>query len=493
MDNETSSLIEEQTPKIKSDKPGILGLIMSGVNWLRMLSNELHWSFVMGVISVYGISQGLSMGLSRVTMQYYMKDEQKIQPSEAQISMGVVRFPWVVKPLWGLLTDVLPLFGYRRRPYFIFAGLLGVISMLILSIANGLHLVPAVLALMTGSAGVAVADVTIDACITENSGSHPALASDMQSLCGLSSSIGALAGFIISGFLVHLVGSKGVFGLLTIPPALVVLVGLTIKESAVRNFSYSRVNEKFFDATRAMLTTLKSQHVWKPCLYMFLSLSLGINIHEGLFYWYTDGKGGPLFSKEIVGSIYTIGALGSLCGVLLYQNKLKNRPYQDLLFWTQLLHCASGMLDLVLVLRLNLKFYIPDYLFVVFDEGVSHMIARIKWMPLLVLSSKLCPTGIEGTFFALLMSIDQVGMLTSTWTGGFVLHILNVTRSEFDNLWLAVLIRNLLRLTPILLLFLVPRIDPNLPVLPSEISKTKRDPETLPNENIEMATLLDSS
>lgn len=123
MDNETSSLIEEQIPKIKSDKPGILGLIMSGVNWLRMLSNELHWSFVMGVISVYGISQGLSMGLSRVTMQYYMKDEQKIQPSEAQISMGVVRFPWVVKPLWGLLTDVLPLFGYRRRPYFIFAGI----------------------------------------------------------------------------------------------------------------------------------------------------------------------------------------------------------------------------------------------------------------------------------------------------------------------------------------------------------------------------------
>ena len=90
-------------------------------------------------------------------------------------------------------------------------GLLGAISMLILSIGNGLHLVPAVLALMAGSAGVAVADVTIDACITENSSSHPALASDMQSLCGLSSSIGALAGFIISGFLVHLVGSKVCF------------------------------------------------------------------------------------------------------------------------------------------------------------------------------------------------------------------------------------------------------------------------------------------
>uniref|UniRef100_A0A803MS16 Folate-biopterin transporter 2 n=1 Tax=Chenopodium quinoa TaxID=63459 RepID=A0A803MS16_CHEQI len=442
---------------------------------------------------VYGISQGLSMGLSRVTMQYYMKDEQKIQPSEAQISMGVIRFPWVVKPLWGLLTDVVPLSGYRRRPYFIFAGFLGVTSMLVLSIVDGLHLVPAVLSLMAGSAGVAIADVTIDACITENSSTHPTLASDMQSLSGLSSSIGALAGFIISGFLVHLVGSKGVFGLLTLPPALVVLVGLTIKDAPVRNHSYSRVNEKFGDAVRAMWTTLKSQHVWKPSLYMFSSLALNINIHEGLFYWYTDGKGGPLFSKEIVGSIYSIGALGSLCGVLLYQNMLKNRPYHDLLFWTQLLHCASGMLDLVLVLRLNLNLYIPDYLFIVIDEGVSHMIGRLKWMPLLVLSSKLCPSGIEGTFFALLMSIDQVGMLTSTWVGGFVLHFLHVTRSEFDNLWLAVLLRNLLRLTPIFLLFLVPRTDPNLPVPPSEISKTKRDTEALTADNLEMASLLDTS
>ncbi|KAL2930319.1 putative folate-biopterin transporter 3 [Bienertia sinuspersici] len=448
----------EQTHKNTREKSGIGGLIMSGVNWIRMLSDELHWSFVMGVITVYGISQGLSMGLSRVTMQYYMKDEQKIQPSEAQISMGIIRFPWVVKPLWGILTDVVPFSGYRRKPYFIFAGFLGVTSMLVLSIVDGLHLVPAVLSLMAGSAGVAIADVTIDACITENSSSHPMLAGDMQSLCGLSSSTGALAGFIISGFLVHLIGSK--------------------------------VNEKFCDATRAMWTTLKSQHVWKPCLYMYLSLALGINIHEGLFYWYTDGQGGPLFSKEIVGSIYSVGALGSLCGVLLYQNILKNQPYHKLLFWTQILHCASGMLDLMLVLRFNLKLNIPDYLFVVIDEGASHMIGRLKWMPLLVLSSKLCPCGIEGTFFALLMSIDHVGMLTSTWAGGFVLHILHVTRSEFDHIWLAVLIRNLLRLAPIFLLFLVPRTDPSLPVLPSELSKAKREPETLPSDNLEMASLL---
>lgn len=82
------------------------------------------------------------------------------------------------------------------------------ISMLLLSLHEKLHLVLALLSLTAGSAGVAIADVTIDACVAHNSISHPSLAADMQSLCALSSSIGALVGFFISGIFVHLIGPK---------------------------------------------------------------------------------------------------------------------------------------------------------------------------------------------------------------------------------------------------------------------------------------------
>lgn len=193
-----------------------------------------------------------------------------------------------------------------------------------------------------------------------------------------------------------------------------------------------------------------------------------------------------------MGYIFSIGSVGSILGALLYQYVLKDHPFRDLLFWTQLLYGLSGMLDLMLVLRLNLRFGVPDYFFVVIDESVSQMTGRLKWMPLLVLSSKLCPPGIEGTFFALLMSIDNVGLLSATWGGGFLLHVLKVTRTQFDNLWLAILIRNLLRLTPLCLLFLVPRVDPNSSILPTEILSAKEDIEieTPEAENIELVSLV---
>jgi len=77
------------------------------------------------------------------------------------------------------------------------------------------------------------------------------------------------------------------------------------------------------------------------------------------------------------------------------------------------------MFDLILVMRLNLKFGTPDYVFVVIVESIAQMTIRLKWMPMLVLSSKLCPSGIEGTFFALLMSIDNAGILSSSWGVGY--------------------------------------------------------------------------
>lgn len=105
-------------------RKGVLDCFCIPIHWFRMLSREMHWSFVFGVVVIYGISQGIGGALFEVGTKYYMKDVQKVQPSEAQVYKGITSIPWIVKPLWGLLTDVFPFFGYRRRPYFIFAGML---------------------------------------------------------------------------------------------------------------------------------------------------------------------------------------------------------------------------------------------------------------------------------------------------------------------------------------------------------------------------------
>lgn len=45
------------------------------------------------------------------------------------------------------------------------------------------------------------------------------------------------------------------------------------------------------------MKTLRCPSVWRPCIYMYMSLALSVAIHEGMFYWYTDAKEGPKFSQ----------------------------------------------------------------------------------------------------------------------------------------------------------------------------------------------------
>ncbi|KAL2897579.1 putative folate-biopterin transporter 2 [Bienertia sinuspersici] len=428
------------------------------LNWLKMLAKEMHWSFVFGVVIVYGFSQGLGGALNRVSIEYYMKDVQKVQPSEAQIYQGFTSIPWLIKPVWGLMTDVVPILGYHRRPYFIFAGVIGIVPMLYLSLHKQMHIFFAVLSLTAGSAGAAIADVTVDACVAQNSNKHQHLAPDMQSLCSLSSSTGSLLGFFLSGILVHLIGPEGVFGLLIIPSALVFLVGIVLHEPQRVNFCYQQVGQKVIDATRAMTNTLKLPNVG---------------------------------NLEFVGYILSIGSTGAILASLLYQYALKDYQFRNLCFWSQIFLGLSGMLDLMLVFRLNLKLGIPDHFFAVLDECAFQFVGRLKWMPLLVLSSRLCPPGIEGTFFALIMSIGNTGMFSSSWFGGMLLHILNITRTRFDNLWVAILIRNIARVSPLVVIFLVPKTEPNSSILPSNISSTETK-EILDDDKIELVSLMNS-
>ncbi|KAI3453998.1 hypothetical protein Pfo_010661 [Paulownia fortunei] len=436
-----------------SKKSSLFSAILEPFQWLQMLSSRLNPTFVLGVVLVYGLSQGFSGSFFKVVSDYYWKDVQKVQPSAVQLFIGLYYIPWVMKPIWGLLTDVFPVKGY-------------------LAAGGQLAVILALTCLIGITAGVAIADVTIDACIARNSIEIRSLAADMQSLCGFCSSAGALVGYSTSGFLVHHLGSQVALGLLAFPPATLIVLGFVIYEPRTAediHVEKKKPTEKLREAVNGMYRTIQFPQVWKPSLYMYLSLALSISTHEGQFYWYTDPNAGPAFSQEFVGMIYAIGAMASIVGVIIYHKALKDYPFRALLCFAQLLYSISGMLDLVFILRWNLALGIPDYFFVVLEECVSRIISRIRWMPMMVLSSQLCPLGIEGTFFALLMCIDSLGALTSKWGGGMVLHLLHVTRTDFKNLWLTVLIRNILRLSTLALIFLVPNADPSEVLIPPNV------------------------
>ena len=70
-------------------------------------------------------------------------------------------------------------------------------------------------------------------------------------------------------------------------------------------------------------------------------------------------------------------------------------------------------------------------------------------MPVLVLAAKLCPTGVEATVFATLMSIFNGAGVLSDFLSACLTRALGVTSTEFDNLALLIVLCNLSSLLPI--------------------------------------------
>jgi hypothetical protein len=81
-----------------------------------------HLMFYFGMVFVVeGIGQ--TDGIIAQPLIYYFKEVHSWTPVQVTAALTVFNFPWIIKPIYGLVSDFVPLFGYRRKSYLILASL----------------------------------------------------------------------------------------------------------------------------------------------------------------------------------------------------------------------------------------------------------------------------------------------------------------------------------------------------------------------------------
>jgi hypothetical protein len=75
---------------------------------------------LMAILAIYFV-QGMLL-FARLAVNFFLKDELLLSPVQVSAMMGIVSIPWMIKPLFGFISDSAPIFGYRRRSYLIIAG-----------------------------------------------------------------------------------------------------------------------------------------------------------------------------------------------------------------------------------------------------------------------------------------------------------------------------------------------------------------------------------
>ncbi|MGL5196988.1 MAG: folate/biopterin family MFS transporter, partial [Chroococcales cyanobacterium] len=137
----------------------------------------------------------------------------------------------------------------------------------------------------------------------------------------------------------------------------------------------------------------------------------------------------------------------------------KTIPFRRIFWWSTLLSATLGMTTLLLVTHANRAIGIDDHWFSIGDSLILTVMGQIAYMPVLVLAARLCPPGVEATLFALLMSVTNLAGLLSYEEGALLTHLLGVTETNFDKLWLLVVITNLTTLLPLMFIKWLPNGD----------------------------------
>ena len=85
------------------------------------------------VICFIALANGV-LGLADLSMSYLYKDDFGMSPAAVSLANSLTGIPWIIKPLWGFISDCFPIMGYRRKPYLTIFGIVGVFSWMFMAL-----------------------------------------------------------------------------------------------------------------------------------------------------------------------------------------------------------------------------------------------------------------------------------------------------------------------------------------------------------------------
>ncbi|HWP73331.1 MAG TPA: MFS transporter [Methylomirabilota bacterium] len=310
----------------------------------------------------------------------------------------IITIPWFIKPVYGLLSDFVPIAGTRRRSYFLIMAALATVAAIAVSLMTGAPYWALAVIITLLWLGVGFTDVLTDALMVEN-GKPLGLTGTFQSVQWAALSASSILVGVAGGYLAEHRAFAAAFALVACFPLISLLMAwLVVQEPP------ARPNLEGLGETWAALRQATGRRdLWLVAGFIFF-WAFSPSFGPAFFYYQTDTLH---FSQTLIGALASLGAAASIAGAWVYARLARRIPLKRLIVWSigagtvgSLAYIAYGGVVSAAVIT------------VIF--GAVGMTTQLAFLDL---AAKACPARAEATFFALLMSIYNLGTRSSEWTG----------------------------------------------------------------------------
>lgn len=350
------------------------------------------------LVALFGLAyfaQGLGQagGLINQPLNYYLKSGLGLNPAQVSEYLAILTLPWVIKPVYGLVSDFLPLFGYRRKTWLIVVNLVAALGFLWVT---GLTEVGTVIAALTLTAfGIASSDVIIDALMVEN-GERLDMIARFQGVQWFWFKIATILTALTGGYLasmfepasaLHVAATITMLG----PLAVIIASYLVVREER------STISlAQFRETSKSLLHALKSPTLQIAAV--FLSLwCFSPAFNTPLYYHMVDTLG---FEQSYIGKLNALTAVGGVMGAYVFLRFFTDKT----VVYRAVFSLCAGITGVLCYLSLTQPHDYSAALAIPLNIFVG-LVQQIGTLTILSMAASACPPKAAGFAFAVLMSL----------------------------------------------------------------------------------------
>jgi predicted MFS family arabinose efflux permease len=356
----------------------------------RSKADFRRYLFLIG-IGLFVTTIGQPSVIGNLPFNFLFTRRMNLQPEDLAKFWAISSFAWYVKPLAGLLSDSIPLFGTRRRSYLLISATLAAVCWLLFAAIPLTYSAFLWTAVALATMMMIASTVTGGLLVEEGqrygaTGRLSSLRYGLDSLAGLI--VGPIGGWLAARAFGWTVGA-GATLMFTLVPAAFFL--LQEPRTAQRD------TEVWTKAWRQLKTIVRSHTMWAAAILFFL-VYIAPNFGTPMFFYQTQTL---QFSPQFIGNLGFLSGAGGILGALAYGYYCRRMNLRWLLVLGIVFHVASTLFYLGYTTH-------RAALIIEFGNGVFGTMAAL---PLFDLAARATPRGSESFGYALMMSIRNVTLL----------------------------------------------------------------------------------
>ena len=342
-------------------------------------------------------------GLINQPLTFYLKEALGWKADEVAAFLSVMILPLVIRPLYGLVSDSLPLFGYKRKSYLVVVNAGVVLGYLALAATGNPSLI---FAALLGVALLMAAGSTIAGAIMVEHGKRSGLSGTLINQQWLWFNVAAVFVSAGGGFIAqHGTASVGYRLAAVVAAAGPCLIALSC---------WSLVSEQRQTSSRpplragleAIRSAGRSRQLWIVGIFLVLyNFSPGLG--TPLYYHMTDKLH---FEQHFIGALGSAAAVGAIGGALVFERLQRRLSLRQLLVLSIALAAVGHFAYLLLAGEAS----------AIALSVVNGAIGMIVLVSSLTLAAESCPDGAEGFSYAALTSIATLTFTLSVGIGGLL-------------------------------------------------------------------------